>query len=135
MTKVRVSLLRNPILSKLGKACTIATRYSAVRRQGHSSLVNFLQPPAVDRNFYRTTEPVILDYLIHQHKILPQIARVFAIDFCSKKLMKFQDTNIDDMQNGDLSKLAEVCRLQLASFTHVCFISSASFFVELYKSS
>jgi len=92
MTKVRVSLLRNPILSKLGKACTIATRYSAVRRQGHSS----------------TIEPVILDYLIHQHKILPQIARVFAIDFCSKKLMKFQDTNIDDMQNGDLSKLAEL---------------------------
>ena len=61
--------------SRLSYACTIATRYNAVRKQGFidNSTKNHDAP-----------ENVILDYRLQQLRLFKQISTSFAITFTSK---------------------------------------------------
>ncbi|GAB2693312.1 acyl-CoA dehydrogenase [Thalassiella azotivora] len=56
------------------KALTIAVRYGTVRRQ-------FRQPGAAD-------EVVVLDYLAHQRRLLPALARTYALHFAQCDLVE-----------------------------------------------
>jgi acyl-CoA oxidase len=66
MTLVRGFIVANAGFS-LSMACTIAVRYSAVRRQGF-----------VERSGTTGEENQVLDYAIQQHRILPILATSFA---------------------------------------------------------
>ncbi|KAJ3300633.1 fatty-acyl coenzyme A oxidase, partial [Blyttiomyces sp. JEL0837] len=62
------------------KACTIALRYAAVRRQ-----------------FGRPGEPEtkLLDYIIHQHRLIPLLAQAFAMHFCGTEVNIMAESLMD----------------------------------------
>lgn len=93
MVRVRVGIARDACV-QLQQAVTIATRYSAVRRQ--SELV-----PG-------EPEPQILEYQTQQYKILPQIASVFALLFSSLRAIDFLHSASAKMDGGDMSLLPEL---------------------------
>ncbi|XP_068216006.1 peroxisomal acyl-coenzyme A oxidase 1-like [Palaemon carinicauda] len=93
MVRVRVGIARD-VCIQLQQAVTIATRYSAVRRQ--SELV-----PG-------EPEPQILDYETQQYKILPQIASVFALLFSSRSVTDVFYAVSARMEEGDMSLLPEL---------------------------
>ncbi|XP_037948733.1 probable peroxisomal acyl-coenzyme A oxidase 1 [Teleopsis dalmanni] len=89
----------------LALAATIATRYSAVRRQ---SPINPDEP-----------EPQILDHVTQQHKLFPEIATAIAYNLSASKLNQyFQDTTVAIKKN-DFSRLEELhalaCTLKASS--------------------
>ncbi|XP_037953023.1 probable peroxisomal acyl-coenzyme A oxidase 1 [Teleopsis dalmanni] len=89
----------------LALAATIATRYSAVRRQ---SPINPDEP-----------EPQILDHVTQQHKLFPEIATAIAYNLSVSKLNQhFQDTSVAIKKN-DFSRLEELhalaCTLKASS--------------------
>ncbi|XP_037948742.1 probable peroxisomal acyl-coenzyme A oxidase 1 [Teleopsis dalmanni] len=89
----------------LALVSTIATRYSAVRRQ---SPINPDEP-----------EPQILDHVTQQHKLIPEIATAIAYYLSGLKLYKyFQDTTVA-IQNNDFSRMEELhalaCTLKASS--------------------
>jgi acyl-CoA oxidase len=63
----------------LALACTIVTRYSAVRRQGFKS-----SDDSESTTTTTTTERQILDYTQQQHRILPLIAASYCFFFTGK---------------------------------------------------
>ncbi|KAG0719987.1 putative peroxisomal acyl-coenzyme A oxidase 1 [Chionoecetes opilio] len=79
---------------QLQRAVTIATRYSAVRRQ--SELVPG-QP-----------EPQILEYQTQQYKLLPLIATVFGIHFSARSVWDTYNEVTGSMQEGNLDRLPEL---------------------------
>ncbi|XP_068216003.1 peroxisomal acyl-coenzyme A oxidase 1-like [Palaemon carinicauda] len=93
MVITRVSLVYHAAF-QLRQAVTIATRYSAVRRQ--SELV-----PG-------EPEPQILDYQTQQHKIIPQIASVFALLLAAQNCGKTYVSAMSNIQEGDMELLPEL---------------------------
>lgn len=79
---------------QLQRAVTIATRYSAIRRQ--SELVPG-QP-----------EPQILEYQTQQYKLLPLIATVFGIHFAAQSAWDTYNEVNSSVQNGNLDLLPEL---------------------------
>jgi len=78
MMQVR-SLIINEAGKHLAMACTIAIRYSAVRRQGFDQ----------SRDGEKTgAEMQILDYTQQQHRLLPLLAASYCFFFTGKKIMK-----------------------------------------------
>jgi acyl-CoA oxidase len=73
--------VRSYIIDEAGKhlamACTIAIRYSAVRRQG------FADPNAAGGD-----ELQVLDYTQQQHRLFPLLAASYCFFFTGKKIMK-----------------------------------------------
>ncbi|KAJ3302637.1 fatty-acyl coenzyme A oxidase [Kappamyces sp. JEL0829] len=72
------------------KALTIAIRYAAIRRQfgGNSS-----EP-----------ETKLLDYVIHQHRLMPLLAQAFAMHFTGKEVTAMYDDlmlRLDSLKQGD----------------------------------
>ncbi|XP_037038334.1 probable peroxisomal acyl-coenzyme A oxidase 1 [Bradysia coprophila] len=106
MTHVRVGIVRD-MGTLLSKAVTIAMRYSIVRRQSP------IDP--------KLPEPKIIDHVTQQMKILPAIAKVFAIKFAAENLMRMYLTVTSDIERGDLERLPELhalsCCLKAVSST------------------
>lgn len=94
MMFVRVVILRD-VANYLSKAVTIATRYSAVRRQS-----------PIDPN---KEEPQVIDHVTQQYKLFPQIARVFVTKFAADYVWDMYNQVTSELDRGDMERLPEVC--------------------------
>lgn len=95
MMFVRVVILRD-VSNYLSKAVTIATRYSAVRRQS-----------PIDPN---SPEPQVIDHITQQYKLFPQIAKVFVIKLAAENMWDMYNQVTSELDRGDLERLPEVRR-------------------------
>ncbi|KAH8331376.1 hypothetical protein KR074_001743 [Drosophila pseudoananassae] len=86
--------------SMLAVAATIATRYSAVRRQSP------IEPKA--------REPQILDHVTQQMKLFPEIATSLGHRVASDYLWKLYEVTIEDIGNGKYERLPELHSLSCA---------------------
>ncbi|CAG9855181.1 unnamed protein product [Phyllotreta striolata] len=93
MIFVRVVLVQDAA-TYLKKACTIATRYSAVR---HQSKIRPDQP-----------EPQIMDYLTQQYKLFPNIAACFAFQYAANWLWDTYNNVTGELETGQLDNLPEL---------------------------
>ncbi|NXK49734.1 ACOX2 oxidase, partial [Chauna torquata] len=94
MTTVRVSLISDEVILPLMKACTIAIRYSVVRRQSK------LNPGE--------EEAKILDYQTQQEKLLPPLAAAYAFHFINNYLHKLFDRGYKEIQGRKFDSLPEL---------------------------
>lgn len=94
MVVTRVRVLLTSILPLLQKACVIAVRYSAIRRQSR----------------LRSSDPEakILDYQTQQQKLLPQLAMSYAFHFTAVSLLEFFHRSYDEILSKDFSLLPEL---------------------------
>ncbi|KAJ8735314.1 hypothetical protein PYW07_006934 [Mythimna separata] len=92
MVFVRVVLV-NEVAFNLAKACTIAVRYSAIRRQSR---------PKPDE-----AEPQVLDYATQQHKLFIAIATAHALQLCSTWLWESFSAVLAQMKGGNTDTLPE----------------------------
>lgn len=135
MTMTRVGIIMDANVFH-AKAATIAVRYSLVRRQS---------PIEPDK-----PEPKIMDHVTQQYKILPVVARVFVINLTSRLLWDMHDDIMKEIENGDLTRLAELhglscclkamCTDDAAQGAEICRLSTgghgylnSSGFPEIYK--
>ncbi|OLY79128.1 Peroxisomal acyl-coenzyme A oxidase 1, partial [Smittium mucronatum] len=96
MVFVRAGIVNN-MGKELAKAVTIAARYAAVRRQfGDSNDANSNQ------------ETQILNYPIVQYRLIPLIAKTYAMLAMSHEFYKQYQICKDEMEGGDFSKLKEI---------------------------
>ncbi|XP_060808800.1 probable peroxisomal acyl-coenzyme A oxidase 1 [Amyelois transitella] len=93
MMFVRVVLVTD-MCNYMAKAVTIATRYSAVRRQSQ---------PKPDE-----PEPQILDYVTQQHKLMIGISTVHAFRLSANWLWHMYNNVIAELDTGDLERLPEL---------------------------
>ncbi|KAI5632447.1 acyl-CoA oxidase domain-containing protein [Phthorimaea operculella] len=93
MMFVRVVIV-NDMCNYMAKAVTIATRYSAVRRQS--------QPKPNE------PEPQILDYLTQQHKLFVGIASVHAFRLSAEWLWQMYNNVTAELESGDMDRLPEL---------------------------
>ncbi|KAG0258688.1 hypothetical protein BG011_003146 [Mortierella polycephala] len=100
MVLIRASLVG---LARLGlaKAATIATRYSAIRRQ-------FVDKDSPKKMGKEVIETPVLDYSMQQYRLFPIIAAAYACHFTSKEMMRLYYLNIKNMASGNFSLLADV---------------------------
>ncbi|NWI62927.1 ACOX2 oxidase, partial [Todus mexicanus] len=94
MTNVRISLLSDEVIVPVMKACTIAIRYSVVRRQSK------LKPGE--------EEAKILDYQTQQEKLLPQLATTYAFHFITDYLQELFDRAYEEIQRKNFDTLPEL---------------------------
>uniref|UniRef100_A0A023FBQ9 Acyl-coenzyme A oxidase n=1 Tax=Triatoma infestans TaxID=30076 RepID=A0A023FBQ9_TRIIF len=94
MIFVRVALVKGIAACYLAKAVTIATRYSAVRRQ--SEIV-----PG-------EPEPLIIEYKTQQYKLFPHIASALVMTFASRWLWNIYNIVTSELEQGDLERLPEL---------------------------
>ncbi|POI34990.1 hypothetical protein CIB84_001256 [Bambusicola thoracicus] len=94
MTSVRISLISDEVILPLMKACTIAIRYSVVRRQSK------LKPG--------DEEAKILDYQTQQEKLLPQLAAAYAFHFINNYLHELFDRGYKEIQGRNFDLLPEL---------------------------
>ncbi|KAM9362887.1 peroxisomal acyl-coenzyme A oxidase 1 [Symphorus nematophorus] len=89
----------------LAKACTIAIRYSTVRRQSE------IRPGE--------PEPQILDYQTQQYKLFPLLAMAYAFTFVGQYMKRTYHRISGDIHEGDFSELPELHALSagLKAFT------------------
>lgn len=113
MVFVRVMLV-NEAAFNLAKACTIAVRYSAVRRQSQP------KPGA--------GEPQIMDYLTQQHKLFICIATAHALQFSSNWLWRSFSAVLAEMKHGNTDTLPEFHAL--SSCLKAVSTSDAAYFIE-----
>ncbi|GMR31715.1 hypothetical protein PMAYCL1PPCAC_01910 [Pristionchus mayeri] len=78
----------------LARAAAVATRYSAVRRQG--------------RIENGGPEVQILDYQTQQHRIFPQIARAYAILFAGQEVRDQYAKTLEGIANGQADLLPDL---------------------------
>lgn len=93
MMFVRVVILRD-VSNYLSKAVTIATRYSAVRRQSP------IDP--------KEAEPQVIDHVTQQYKVFPNIAKVFVIKLVADYIWDMYNQVTSELDRGDLERLPEV---------------------------
>ncbi|GLH03493.1 Probable peroxisomal acyl-coenzyme A oxidase 1 [Gryllus bimaculatus] len=93
MVFVRVVLIQD-VASYLCKAVTIATRYSAVRRQSE------LKPGQ--------PEPQIIEYKTQQFKLLPNIAACFAFKFSAAWLWDMYNNVAEELDEKNFEHLPEL---------------------------
>lgn len=94
MIFVRVALVRGVAGAYLGKAVTVATRYSCVRRQSE------IRPGE--------GEPLIIEFRTQQYKLFPWIASAFAMNFASKWIWEMYSNVTSELEQGDLDRLPEL---------------------------
>ncbi|XP_038051803.1 peroxisomal acyl-coenzyme A oxidase 1-like isoform X1 [Patiria miniata] len=91
-------LIRSAIVGSMGRvlaqAVTIATRYSAVRRQSE------LIPGA--------GEPQVLDFQSQQLKLFPHIATAYAFQFAGKQMHQMYADSLDQVSSGNFNVLPEL---------------------------
>ncbi|KAG0362360.1 hypothetical protein BC939DRAFT_232197 [Gamsiella multidivaricata] len=100
MVLVRASLV-GAARQGIAKAATIATRYSAIRRQ----FVDKDAPKKLDNHVIETP---VLDYSMQQYRLFPIIAAAYAFFLTSKEMMRLYHLNMKNMASGDFSLLADV---------------------------
>ncbi|XP_005182178.1 probable peroxisomal acyl-coenzyme A oxidase 1 [Musca domestica] len=110
MVFVRCLIVRNNS-TMLSMASTIATRYSAVRRQ---SPINPKEP-----------EPQIIDHVTQQMKLFPEIATSIAYRLSSTKLWQLYDQTAEDIKCGEFGRLPEMHALA-CSLKALCSRDSAN---------
>ncbi|XP_069107205.1 peroxisomal acyl-coenzyme A oxidase 1-like [Argopecten irradians] len=88
------AMIVNSTSSTLGMACTIATRYAAVRRQTEVS------PGG--------PEAQIMDYQTQQYKLFPQIAASYAIRFVGQRIYGLYVTTNSSIERGNFEDLPEL---------------------------
>ncbi|KAL0851514.1 hypothetical protein ABMA28_007305 [Loxostege sticticalis] len=93
MMFVRVVIVQD-MCTYMAKAVTIATRYSAVRRQSQ---------PKPDE-----PEPQIIDYVTQQHKLFVGIASVHAFRLSAQWLWTMYNNVTAELEAGDLDRLPEL---------------------------
>lgn len=98
MVRLRVIMLQYTILSPFAKACTIAVRYSTVRCQGRLTR----------RSDNSVPELPVMDYVTQQHKVIPQVAKQYAMYFAASHLLKFYNDALVEFEAGDLTKLPQL---------------------------
>ncbi|CAH0694980.1 unnamed protein product [Spodoptera exigua] len=113
MVFVRVILV-NEAAFNLAKACTIAVRYSAIRRQSRPN------PDA--------PEPQILDYATQQHKLFITIATAHALQLSSTWLWQSFSAVLREMKDGNTDKLPEFHAL--SSCLKAVSTSDAAYLIE-----
>ncbi|XP_044307997.1 peroxisomal acyl-coenzyme A oxidase 2 isoform X2 [Varanus komodoensis] len=94
MIVIRVGILRGEVVLTLMKACTIAIRYSVVRRQSE------LKPG--------DPEAKILDYQTQQQKLLPQLATAYAFHFVCDYMQDVFNQGYADTKEGKFDLLPEL---------------------------
>ncbi|KAG0313566.1 hypothetical protein BGZ99_008739 [Dissophora globulifera] len=100
MVLVRASLVGYARIN-LARAATIATRYSAVRRQ-------FVDKDTPKKMGSQIVETPVLDYSMQQYRLFPIIAAAYACHFTSKEMMRLYFLNMKNMESGNFSLLADV---------------------------
>ncbi|KAF9336897.1 hypothetical protein BG006_007005 [Podila minutissima] len=100
MVLVRASLV-GAARQGMAKAVTIATRYSAIRRQ----FVDKDSPKMLGDQIIETS---VIDYSMQQYRLFPIIASAYACFFTSKEMMRLYYLNMKNMASGDFSMLADV---------------------------
>ncbi|XP_041975385.1 probable peroxisomal acyl-coenzyme A oxidase 1 [Aricia agestis] len=93
MMFVRVMIVHD-MCSYMAKAVTIATRYSAIRRQSQ---------PKPDE-----PEPQILDYVTQQHKLFIGIATVHAYKTSAEWIWQMYNNVTAELESGDMERLPEL---------------------------
>ncbi|XP_013101987.2 probable peroxisomal acyl-coenzyme A oxidase 1 [Stomoxys calcitrans] len=92
------------------EAATIATRYSAVRRQ---SPINPDDP-----------EPQIMDHVTQQLKLFPEIASGVAYHLAAEHMWELYYLTVDEINNGKYSRMPEIhalsCALKVLCTTDGC---------------
>ncbi|XP_063147579.1 peroxisomal acyl-coenzyme A oxidase 2 [Candoia aspera] len=94
MIVIRVTMIRHEVVLSLMKACTIAIRYSVVRRQSE------LKPG--------DPEAKILDYQTQQQKLFPQLATVYAFHFVCDYLRDLFNRCYSHTKEGNFDLLPEL---------------------------
>ncbi|XP_037716886.1 probable peroxisomal acyl-coenzyme A oxidase 1 [Drosophila subpulchrella] len=110
MVRTRCVIARNNAYM-LAAASTIATRYSAVRRQSP------INP--------KEREPQIIDHVTQQMKLFPEIATSLAYRLASDYLWNLYDVTFKDIENGMYERLPELHSLSCALKVTVSTDSSA----------
>uniref|UniRef100_A0A1B0CKT2 Acyl-coenzyme A oxidase n=2 Tax=Lutzomyia longipalpis TaxID=7200 RepID=A0A1B0CKT2_LUTLO len=99
MVFVRVMIVRD-MSNRLAQAATIATRYSAVRKQ---SPINPDEP-----------EPQILDHVTQQNKIFPQLAKSVIFKLAADLIIDIYNSVNSDLARGKHDRLPELHALSCA---------------------
>ncbi|KFQ46965.1 Peroxisomal acyl-coenzyme A oxidase 2, partial [Nestor notabilis] len=94
MTAVRITLISYEAVIPLMKACTIAIRYSVVRRQSK------LKPGE--------EEAKILDFQTQQEKLLPHVAAAYAFHFINDYLQDLFNRGYEEIQRENFDMLPEL---------------------------
>ncbi|XP_073206996.1 peroxisomal acyl-coenzyme A oxidase 2 isoform X3 [Lepidochelys kempii] len=94
MIVTRVQMLWTEVIPMLLRACTIAIRYSVVRRQ---SKLNPSDP-----------EAKILDYQTQQQKLLPLLATAYAFHFMNAFVNEFYNKGYTEIKQGNFDSLPEL---------------------------
>ncbi|KAF9581508.1 hypothetical protein BGW38_001447 [Lunasporangiospora selenospora] len=104
----------------MAKAVTIATRYSAIRRQFvDKDSPKLLDPSSLTENQISESgeitgqgmtivETPVLDYSTQQYRLFPIIAAAYACLFTGNEMMRLYEENVKNMATGDFSLLADV---------------------------
>uniref|UniRef100_A0A0A1WQ23 Acyl-coenzyme A oxidase n=1 Tax=Zeugodacus cucurbitae TaxID=28588 RepID=A0A0A1WQ23_ZEUCU len=97
--------------NSLLQAATIATRYSAVRRQ---SPINADEP-----------EPQIIDHVTQQLKLFSEIANGIAYRLCIRYMWEMYDLTLKEINSGDYKRMTDIhiisCGLKVLSTTDSSF--------------
>ncbi|XP_048781303.2 peroxisomal acyl-coenzyme A oxidase 1-like [Ostrea edulis] len=91
MVFIRALIISN-ISKPLGQACTIAVRYSAVRRQTEVS------PGGI--------EAQIIDYQTQQYKLFPMVATAYAMHFTGQFIQRYYTKISDEIEAGNLESFS-----------------------------
>lgn len=122
LTWVRANIVQQA-RSVLMRSVTVAIRYCAVRRQfaDHDS-------PKFEGN--KPIETQVLDYTMVQARIFPILAKAYAFHYTSKYMFELYNKNIENINQGDLSLMAEthasssglkaLCTIEAAEAIEVC---------------
>ncbi|XP_019392295.1 PREDICTED: peroxisomal acyl-coenzyme A oxidase 2 isoform X1 [Crocodylus porosus] len=94
MIIIRVKMLSNEVVPTLMKACTIAIRYSVVRRQSE------LMPG--------DQEAKILDYQTQQQKLLPVLAIAYAFHFMNEYMNELFSKGYREIKQKNFDSLPEL---------------------------
>ncbi|KAJ3023886.1 hypothetical protein HKX48_000072 [Thoreauomyces humboldtii] len=110
MVFVRANIVSNSARN-LARASTIATRYSAVRRQfvnQEASKNDVLVAQAKSASKPIVVETAVLDYPMQSHRILTRIAQSYALHFSGKAMMTLYKKLQVDLAAGNIAGLPEV---------------------------
>eukprot|EP00921_Rhytidocystis_pertsovi_P008302 GHVQ01013612.1.p1 GENE.GHVQ01013612.1~~GHVQ01013612.1.p1 ORF type:complete len:751 (-),score=81.28 GHVQ01013612.1:452-2704(-) len=102
MTFTRKQIIMNAG-PQLAKNCTIATRYSAVRKQ-------FIDPnvDVPKENVYQAPEANVLDYITQQRTLFPLIATTIAYWLTSQSTNDKYDSIMEECNKSDFSRLGDI---------------------------
>ncbi|KAH9815900.1 acyl-CoA dehydrogenase/oxidase C-terminal [Melampsora americana] len=100
MTYIRAGIVQQA-RAVLARACTVAVRYCAIRRQ-------FVDKDAPVMDGKKPAENQVLDYQMVQYRIFPILAQAFACHYTGKEMFRLYSESQKNMAEGDFSLLADV---------------------------